>query len=302
MNDSPHLPPARQDVVAIPLIWVAAVISLVIHALVLFVVPQVDPVKPHSIADDPGKNNLMVQLRSPSPASSASARAATPPTPQVKPPPPRSGLPPKQPAPPPTPPRAVPFNRPAPLAPSPTQPPQAKPQPAPTPPAPPATDLASYIEQQRRARGETAQPPAPRQEPEVGAPQAQESEEQRRNRIIAANLGLDRAPGFGGERGGGGVFQVTRMGYMDAEFVFFGWNKDIKRNSRQRIEVFKGDAPDIRVAMVRRMIVLIREQEKGDFTWVSQRLGREVSLSARPGDQAGLEDFLLKEFFPSGGR
>jgi hypothetical protein len=89
------------------------------------------------------------------------------------------------------------------------------------------------------------------------------------------------------------------MSYLEAEFVFFGWNKDIRRNSKQTIQVAKGDAPDIKVAMVRRMIALIREQEKGDFTWVSHRLGREVSLSARPADQAGLEDFLLKEFFSS---
>lgn len=286
------------------MIWIATVLSLVIHALVLFVVPQVDPVKPRSIGNEPGKNNLMVQLRSPSPAPAPAARSAQPQssTAQVTPPPPRSGLPQKPPAPPPTPPRAVPFNRPAPIKPAPrTQPPQAAPQPAPAPtPAPPATDLASYIEQQRRARGETSPPPSAQQEPQVGAPQPQESEEERRNRIIAANLGLDRAPGFGGERGGGGIFQVTRMSYLEAEFVFFGWNKDIRRNSKQTIQVFKGDAPDIKVAMVRRMIGLIREQEKGDFTWVSHRLGREVSLSARPADQAGLEEFLLKEFFQSG--
>ena len=282
------------------MIWIATVISLVIHALVLFVVPQAEPVKPINIADEPGKNNLQVQLRSPSPAPAAAARPTPPSTAQVTPPPARSGLPPKPAVPPPSPPRAVPFNRPAPKAPAPpTPPPQAAPQPAPAP-APPATDLAAYIEQRRRARGETEPQPAPRQEPQIGAPQPQESEEERRNRIISANLGLDRAPGFGGERSGGGVFQVTRMGYSDAEFIFFGWNKDIKRTSRQRIEVTKGDAPDIRVAMVRRMINIIRDQEKGDFTWVSHRLGREVSLSARPGDQAGLEDFLLKEFFPAG--
>jgi hypothetical protein len=295
MNHSPHPLPARQDVVAIPMIWIAALLSLVIHALVLFVVPQVDPVKTVGVGEDQGKNSLMVQLRAPSPSPAPAAKPAPPSTAQVTPPPARRGLP-EKPAPrPPTPPRAVPFNRPAPVTPAPpTQPPQAAPA------APPATDLAAYIEARRRARGETEQPPAARQEPEVGAPQPQESEEERRNRIIAANLGLDRAPGFGGERSGGGVFQVTRMGYSEAEFIFFGWNKDIKRTSRQRIEVSRGDAPDIRVAMVRRMIVLIREQEKGDFTWVSHRLGREVSLSARPGDQAGLEDFLLKEFFPAG--
>jgi hypothetical protein len=124
-----------------------------------------------------------------------------------------------------------------------------------------------------------------------------------RRRIVAANLGLDRAPSFGGDpRTGGGIFQITRMGFADAEFVFFGWNKDIKRNSRQRIEVQKGDNPSVELAVVRRMIVIIREHEKGDFTWISQRLGREVTLSARPADSAGLEEFLMKEFYMSASR
>ena len=47
------------------------------------------------------------------------------------------------------------------------------------------------------------------------------------------------------------------------------------------------------------MIAIIREREPGDFVWVSHRLGRNVNLSARPGDQAGLEDFLMQEFFGS---
>jgi hypothetical protein len=31
--------------------------------------------------------------------------------------------------------------------------------------------------------------------------------------------------------------------------------------------------------------------------WISQRLRRDVTLSARPADNAGLEDFLMQEFF-----
>lgn len=92
------------------------------------------------------------------------------------------------------------------------------------------------------------------------------------------------------------------MTYGDAEFVFFGWNKDIKRNSRQRIEVTRGEHPSIELAVVRRMIGIIREHEKGDFTWVSHRLGREVTLSARPSDTVGLEEFLMKEFYMTASR
>ena len=87
------------------------------------------------------------------------------------------------------------------------------------------------------------------------------------------------------------------MGYDDADFVFYGWNKEIKRNSRQLIQTRKGDNSDIRIAVIRRMIGIIRESESGDFVWISQRLGREVTLSAAPQDNTGLEDFLMKEFF-----
>ncbi|MGZ8265062.1 MAG: hypothetical protein ACXW2I_12745, partial [Burkholderiales bacterium] len=75
------------------------------------------------------------------------------------------------------------------------------------------------------------------------------------------------------------------------------WNKDIQRNTLQLIEVRKGSEPDIRIAVVRRMIAIIREQEKEDFVWESKRLGRNLLLSARVRDNAGLEEFLMREFF-----
>ena len=53
----------------------------------------------------------------------------------------------------------------------------------------------------------------------------------------------------------------------------------------------------MRIAVVRRMIAIIRQHEPGDFVWESQRLGRNLTLSARPADQAGLEEFMLQEFF-----
>ena len=95
----------------------------------------------------------------------------------------------------------------------------------------------------------------------------------------------------------GGVFQIERMGFDTAEFLFFGWNQDIKRRTSQRIEVRKGNNPDMRIAVVRRMIAIIREYEQGDFVWHSNRLRRDVTLSARPADNAGLEDVLIREFF-----
>src|SRR6185436_7809479 len=121
----------------------------------------------------------------------------------------------------------------------------------------------------------------------------------RGDRAIAANLGLNRAPTFGPDatKSGGGIFQVQRLGYSDAEFLFYGWNKDIRRNTTQLIEVRKGNNSDIRLAVVRRMIGIIREHETADFVFESQRLGRNVTLSARMQDNAGLEDFMMREFF-----
>ena len=151
------------------------------------------------------------------------------------------------------------------------------------------------LDARRRARGDTP-PTAP-------SPAASRDEspddKARRDRIVAANLGQDRAPAFGQDprNQAGGVFQIQRMGFSDAEFLFYGWNKDIARTATQVIEVRKGDNPDIRIAIVRTMISIIREYEKGDFTWGSRRLGRTLSLSARPADSAGLEGVLMREFF-----
>jgi hypothetical protein len=192
-------------------------------------------------------------------------------------------------------------------APRPARPPViAQPQPAPVavpPPAAPSApvaaapaltpvegDFSSFLEARRRARGAAPAESAPK-------PQEVIDERERHNQAVAANLGLNRTPTFGRDRSGGGVFQIQHMGVETAEFVFFGWNPDIRRNSTQRIEVTKGENATIQVAVVRRMIGIIRDHESGDFTWVSRRLGRDVTLSARMKDNAGLEDFLLQEFF-----
>ena len=59
----------------------------------------------------------------------------------------------------------------------------------------------------------------------------------------------------------------------------------------------KGENPTIDIAIVRRMIAIIRETQKGDFTWRSDRSGRDVTLSARPEDNERLENFLMQEMF-----
>ena len=130
-----------------------------------------------------------------------------------------------------------------------------------------------------------------------------EDEDARRNRIVAQNLGSGRAPTFGEQpKGSGGIFQIEHMYYDYADFQFYGWNRDIKRNTRQLIEVRLGNNKDIRLAVVRKMISIIREHEKEDFRWDSERFGRSFNLSARERDTAALESFLMREFFEEEGR
>ena len=152
--------------------------------------------------------------------------------------------------------------------------------------------MASLIEARRRTRAQSA--PAEN----LTNTQQAEDDRARSNRIAAANLGSQQAQTFGYDpKQGGGVFQIVRLGYDSAEFLFFGWNKEFRRNTKQQIEVRKGNNSDIRIAVVRKMIAIIREYEQGDFRWDSRRLGRSLMLSARTRDNAGLEDFMLREFF-----
>lgn len=216
-----------------------------------------------------------VQPSEPRPAPAPPPRISKPPPPPAR---DRQTLALKEPAP-----QTTPQTRPA--------PPVAQPAPAPT---PPAADLASYVEARRRMRGETA-PADLRPAPPVAA----EDANARANRLAAANLAAGRDRTFGVDpRRSGGIFSVQSMTVDYAEFRFFGWNKEIQRNAAQLVAVQRGTAPDIRIAVVRKMIAIIREYEDADFVWESQRLGRNITLSARARDNAGLEDFMMREFFP----
>jgi len=291
-----------RDGVNIPAIWVAIAVSLLIHAVALwdwFPELRLQLKEPAERGETriPLQARMIPPVRAPSESLPAVPRALPRQAPAARPqiPPPPVVVPPARQR------SEMALNVPSPrtLPPPALTPPSFTPTPpafAPTPPAsapapqvsvPAQGDLASFIEARRRARGETTVPGAPT-----------ETEEARRNRIVASNLAAQDAasPGFDPNRGG--VFQIQRLGFDRAEFVFYGWNRDIRRNASQLIEVRKGEHADIRIAVVRRMIAIIREQKQDDFTWDSRRLGRVVPLSARLGDTAGLEDFLMQEFFP----
>jgi len=181
---------------------------------------------------------------------------------------------------------------PSPQAPAIPLPPPPPPPPvvaAPTRPTPPVEgDLAAYVQARRRERGEQEA--------------ALDNEAAKFNRAIAANLPA-AAHGVAAQdtKKGGGIFQIKRMTYDDAAFEFYGWNTAMGRKTPQLIEVRKGNNADMRIAVVRRMIVIIREFEKEDFTWDSPRLGHTVVLSARLSDNTYLENYLMHEFFDDAG-
>lgn len=100
-----------------------------------------------------------------------------------------------------------------------------------------------------------------------------------------------------GREGTGGVFQILSKSTRMASFSFRGWKPSAMNSFKQVIEVDAGLGGNVELAIIRRMIVLIRTHYSGDFRWDSRRLGRVVILSARPQDNDALETFMMREFF-----
>lgn len=282
----------RRDGVTVPTIWVTIALSLLIHIAVLSEwLPQVRLPSLEAPERGDARGPLVVHLAPPpssAPAPPPSSALPAQPSSMLQTRPPKAAPRPRSSRP------VIALNQPAPNITSPSPPAPAVT--APTPARSPADgDLTSYIEAKRRARAESA--PAASPGSVSNAPPV-EDDNARTNRIVAANLGWQRKPTFGSDpTPGGGMFHIQRMGYDNAEFIFFGWNKEIRRNTTHLIEVRKGNHSDIRVAVIRKMIAIIREYEQEDFLWESKRLGRNLTLSARARDNAGLEDFMMREFF-----
>lgn len=117
------------------------------------------------------------------------------------------------------------------------------------------------------------------------------------NDIATANIAHSLQVQSRGHDGVGGVFQITHKGVRNAQFLFRGWDAGRGANLRQLVEVDAGPNGDVEVAIVRKMIDLIRKHQPGEFSWDSHRLGRVIVLSARMEDSAQLEKFLKNEFF-----
>ena len=247
----------------------AIVFSLLVHGLILFLaLPQLNL---DSAALDP--TTIQVSL--------------APPPAEVPPPPVALPKPPKKPK---------PISRPKVMTQKPSSKPSdfnlpdAAPSPAPSAPVTPAkdqpVDMMAYVNTKRQQRLATENDAA-KQNAEAVAKEQGPSAEQVREQRIKDNLKV----------GTNGIFEITSLSARHAGFSFRGWTSDYSNARREAFEVEAGVGQDIRLLVVRKMIVLIRQHYQGDFNWESQRLGRVVIQSARPEDNAGLEDFMMMEIF-----
>ena len=249
----------------------AVLISMMMHGLVMVIVPK----KPSALAPGPmAQSRMQVEIlpAAPPPAEIPAPEVVQPAAPVQ--------------APTPAPQRRKPVPdqvRPQiPPVPSPVAPPMPKPIPEPVPIPPPPVDMLAAIEARRAQR--RAQEAIEARGPPSTAKPAQDA--------AARNLAT-----LNGREGVGGVFQILRVGTRTAEFAFNGWKPDARSQWREVIEVDAGLNGNVELAIIKRMIVLIRTHYTGDFHWESHRLQRVVTLSAREEDSEGLEDFMMKEFF-----
>ena len=148
------------------------------------------------------------------------------------------------------------------------------------------TDMASYVKA-RQAQRQASEADAAKQNADAVAREAGPGQEQIRDERIRNNF----------KNGTNGIFEITSLSGRHAGFSFLGWTNDYSNSRRESFEVEASTGQDVRLVMIKKMIALIRQHYQGDFNWESQRLGRVVIQSARPEDNAGLEDFMMMEFF-----
>lgn len=247
---------------------IALMVSLVLHAIVLFfVLPQLKPK-----ASPPKSNVINITLLNPEPAPvPMPSPAPEPPKPEQKPIPPKHQKTVKQQA-----------ANPKVIA---TPAPQANQQTfTPTPPkaperSPEATDMMALVNANRQRREGDS-----RAYPEPSLPM-----EDARDAVIKKNLA---------QQGTNGIFQIKEINLRTAQFTFRGWKSNYGNARLELVDVQAGPNEGIEIAIVRKMIVVIRRDYSGDFHWLSPRYG-DVIKSARIEDTAELEKFLMEEFFPN---
>ena len=150
-----------------------------------------------------------------------------------------------------------------------------------------ATDLLSYIKTKKQQE-QALEDDAIQANAASIVRERKPSADEFRNAIIKRNMQ---------QEGTNGIFEIRSKNYRTAKFSFKGWKNDSSNSRLEIIDVEAGTNSDIDLAIVKSMIEVIRRDYKGDFNWESQRLGRVIVLSARMQDNAWLEEFLMREFF-----
>jgi len=160
----------------------------------------------------------------------------------------------------------------------------------PAPPQPdkaPPTDMMAMLNAARQRRSAAASD---------NEEAAQSDHESSADEAAMANIKRNIQRATGRREGTSGVFEILSKGVRNGEFAFHGWTPGSNSRWNETIEVDAGLGGNVELAMVRKMIELIRKHYKGDFNWESHRLG-VIVLSARSKDSAELETFLMHEFF-----
>ncbi len=152
------------------------------------------------------------------------------------------------------------------------------------------TDLMSYIKEKKRAAQESDDSAA---FDNVNTNAHEPSAEEQRDAIIKRNLQ---------QTGTNGIFEIRHKSFRRGQFSFRGWKQNYSNSRLELIDVEAGADNNIDLAIVKKMIEIIRREYQGNFKWESQRLGRVIVLSARMEDNAGLEEFLMQEFFTAEGQ
>ncbi|MBL8520976.1 MAG: hypothetical protein JNK75_09915 [Betaproteobacteria bacterium] len=249
-------------------------LSLLAHAALLWLAPAVRP-EPRGAAPLALDVSLLPPVDSPARAQAVAPAETPAPAPRAATPIPRRTL---------TAPPQVAQSFPVPA--EPPDPPPREPRPA------EPDDFSSVLEARRNQRlqqeAAAAAVNAEYRGADPNAPGADRGAASARRNLAA----LGRS-----QPGTGGVFSILDIQHRRAQYAFNGWMPNRAGGWKEVIEVEAGPDGDVRRAIIRSMIGLIRKHYQGNFNWESHRLGRVVVLSARQEDNLGLEDFMMKEFF-----
>jgi hypothetical protein len=149
------------------------------------------------------------------------------------------------------------------------------------------TDLMSYIKAKKQ-QDQILEDNASQENAAAVARERKLSDGELKDAIIKRNLQ---------QQGASGIFEIRRKSFRTGQFSFKGWKNDYSIARLELIDVEAGPDGDIDLAIVKKMIEIIRREYSGDINWESHRLERVIVLSARMEDNTGLEDFLMQEFF-----